>query len=84
MPDSPGFSIDGDMGEVPYQEYRWPDDSTDHITNIYVTYTEGDPPEGCGDPVKFNIKDIPDKCKKMLTQVIYNPDHCELLQASPS
>lgn len=84
VPTPGGFSQYGDQGEsegMPYREYRYPDDSTDHITNIYVVFNESPPPD-CAEGKLFKIGDDQDKCKKKLNQVMNDPDHCELLHIS--
>ena len=75
----PGFSQYGDSADFkgyPHGTYRWPDDSTDHITDIMVQFP--DPPyEGCNPSTKFKVQDHQAICEEMLGKVIYDPDPCE-------
>ena len=69
--------------DYPYQMYRWPEESTDHITAIFVVFTT-DPGPRCRPSKEFKISDYKDQCKKLLAQVLADPDPCELLMSIDS
>ena len=75
-----GFSQYGTKDDgYPYQSYRWPDDSTDHITQIFVVFPETPQDlDGCAESKTFKVADDVEGCKKMLGQVIHDPDPCTL------
>ena len=83
-PGNTGFSQYGDETDgLPYKEYRWPVDSTDHITNIWVYFPdpEKEPsPDGCPEPKEFKISEVKEKCQKMLLQVLGTQDDCKDMQ----
>lgn len=69
-------SFSQSRGPYPYQDYRYGANTTDHVTSIFVAFTQD--AQACSPPTKFSISDYSDQCTKLLTQVLEDPDACEL------
>lgn len=76
-----GFSQTTDS--YPHQKYRNGASETEHVTDIFVAFTE-DGGARCTEAKSFKISDYSDRCKEILGKIINKPDHCEYSSKTPN